>query len=180
MWKKWRKLGDLWGLKYIFQQEGEACPHHFSASASKWKNSTYSLGKRNAQVYPDHQVNPAHHFSFFFPTGERKLTATGAGYNKNRQIFPPPLFTEQNSHIRIPSLHTNVCLASSDTSWGANISILNAGGGERKNREGLARRRSSRFHSSHAPTDNVYLDTSLRHCSYIKTTIYSLSIHNWL
>lgn len=83
-------MGDLWGLKYIFQQEGEACPHHFSASASKWKNSTYSLGKRNAQVYPDHQVNPAHHFSFFFPTGERKLTATGAGYNKNRQIFPPP------------------------------------------------------------------------------------------
>lgn len=132
MWKKWRKLGDLWGLKYIFQQEGEACPHHFSASASKWKNSTYSLGKRNAQVYPDHQVNPAHHFSFFFPTGERKLTATGAGYNKNRQIFPPPLFTEQNSHIRIPSLHTIVCLASSDTSWGANISILNAGGGRGK------------------------------------------------
>ena len=179
MWKKWRKLGDLWGLKYIFQQEGEACPHHFSASASKWKNSTYSLGKRNAQVYPDHQVNPAHHFSFFFPTGERKLTATGAGYNKNRQIFPPP-FSLNRIAMFGSRASTQLYASLLPIHPEELISRFLMRGGGRKNREGQARRRSSRFHSSHTPTDNVYLDTSLRHCSYIKTTIYSLSIHNWL
>ena len=170
-------MGDLWGLKYIFQQEGEACPHHFSASASKWKNSTYSLGKRNAQVYPDHQVNPAHHFSFFFqrengnsPPLVRVITRIG-------KSSPPP-FSLNRIAIFGSRASTQMYASLLPIHPEELISRFLMRGGERKNREGQARRRSSRFHSSHAPTDNVYLDTSLRHCSYIKTTIYSLSIHN--
>lgn len=86
-------MGDLWGLKYIFQQEGEACPHHFSASASKWKNSSTVLEKETRKFTRTTKLIRHTTFLFFFqrengnsPPLVRVITRIG-------KSSPPPPFS---------------------------------------------------------------------------------------